>query len=75
MGFLVPYFDREVILLPTPPCGEISVLKGKMVNRMTNQIQGTSDKMVLDTGAILRTTTTDQNDRMLLDVVTCDYSR
>lgn len=29
--------------------------------------------MILDTGAILRTTTTDQDNRMLLDIVTYDF--
>lgn len=43
--------------------------RGKEV---THQVQSTSDKMVLDTGAILRTTTTDQDNRMLLDIVTCE---
>ena len=45
---------------------------GEKVEGVTHQVQSTSDKMVLDTGAILRTTTTDQDNRMLLYIVTCE---
>lgn len=39
------------------------------VGRKTHQIQCASDKMVLDTGTVLASTTADKNDTVLLDVV------
>lgn len=39
--------------------------------RRTYQIQCSSDKMVLDSGTILGSTTADEDDTVLLDVVAC----
>lgn len=68
-GFFVPYFDLDVILLPTPPCA--SLAKGLIwVSGTTHQIQCSSDQVVFHTRAILRAASSYHDDRMLLYIVT-----
>lgn len=69
-GFLVPYFDLEVIRFPTPPYTML-MTEIPRIAREPYQIQCSSNQMVLHTRAILRPSASHHHDRMLLDIVTC----
>lgn len=71
LGFFVPYFDLDVILLATPPC-ELLVSLTTSDSNMTYQIQRSAYQMVLHTRTILRSSTSYHYNRMLLYIVPCN---
>lgn len=73
-GFFVPYFDRLVMRLPTPPYMPTSVFLSAIEQYgtcMTYQIHSTSHKMIPHTWAVLRPAPSHQYYRVLLHIVTC----
>ena len=62
LGFFVPYFDREVILLPTPPCRVLAMSSHAICAHETYQVQCSSNQMVLHTRAILRSSASYHDD-------------
>jgi hypothetical protein len=69
LGLFVPYFDLDVMRLPTPPCVTLAdVHFMDIVNAY--QIQRPSHEMILYTRAILRPPSSHHDDRMLLHIVT-----
>lgn len=74
LGFFVPYFERLVIRLPTPPCSQIISKSPRLVpapHCETYQIHRTTDKGILHTRTILGTSTTNLDNTVLLNVVAC----
>ena len=67
-GFLVPYFDLDVIRLPTPPWDALAEYCEK--TRAPDQIQCASDQVIFHTRAILCSASSYHDDRVLLHVVT-----
>ena len=70
LGFFVPYFDLDVIRLPTPPCFPLAHFRPEECSA-SYQIQCPSDQVIFDTRAILRSSATYHNDRVLLHIVAC----
>jgi hypothetical protein len=69
-GFFVPYFDLDVIRLPTPPYGLLVVFFLQEACR-TYQVQRSSYQMVFHSRTILRSSTSNHYNRMLLHIVAC----
>lgn len=73
LGFLVPYFERAVTRLPTPPYTTIistqSTSQTPPTQVKTHQIKSPSNQMILHTRTILTSASTHQHNRMLLHIV------